>query len=58
MISIEHAKQMAKRLRTVLEARGQEVTHSTALELVAQQLGYKNWNTASALLPRKPPQTR
>ena len=50
MISIEHAKQMAKRLRAVLQARGQEVTHSTALELVAQQLGYKNWNTASALL--------
>ena len=50
MISIEHAKQMAKRLRAVLKAHGQEVTHSTALEWVAQQLGYQNWNTASALL--------
>lgn len=51
MSTIEHAKQMAKSLRASLEARNQPVTHSTALELVAQQLGYKDWNTASALLP-------
>lgn len=51
MISIEQAKQMAKRLRASLEIRNQRVPHSTALELVAQQLGYKDWNTASAMLP-------
>lgn len=51
MSSIEKAKQMAKSLRTSLQARNHEVSHSTALELVAQQLGYKDWNTASALLP-------
>ncbi|MHC6225864.1 glyoxalase superfamily protein [Pseudomonas sp. X10] len=56
MLSIEKAKQMAKRLRAALEARNQEVPHSTALELVAQQLGYKDWNTASALLPHAPSQ--
>jgi catechol 2,3-dioxygenase-like lactoylglutathione lyase family enzyme len=50
MISIEQAKQMAKTLRASLAARDQDVAHSTALELVAQQLGYKDWNTASALL--------
>ena len=52
MISIEQAKQMAKRLRTSLEAQAQSVPHSTALELVAQQLGYKDWNTAAAMLPQ------
>jgi len=40
MFSIEQAKQMAKRLRASLDARNQDVAHSTALELVAQQLGY------------------
>ncbi|MFP3852417.1 glyoxalase superfamily protein [Pseudomonas sp. W5-01] len=51
MFSIEQAKQMAKRLRASLEARNQEASHSTALELVAHQLGFKDWNTASAMLP-------
>lgn len=50
MFSIEKAKQMAKTLRASLGLRNQEVSHSAALELVAQQLGYKDWNTASALL--------
>lgn len=50
MISIEQAKQMAKRLRTALQAQNPPLTHSGALELVAQQLGHKDWNTASALL--------
>ncbi|MCO7505810.1 MULTISPECIES: glyoxalase superfamily protein [unclassified Pseudomonas] len=50
MISIEQAKQMAKRLRTALQAQNPLLTHSGALELVAQQLGHKDWNTASALL--------
>tara|TARA_R110001599_G_scaffold43151_4_gene129514 strand:+ start:275 stop:874 length:600 start_codon:yes stop_codon:yes gene_type:complete len=53
MLSIEQAKQMAKRLRASLEARNQEMNHSAALELVAQQLGYKDWNTASAMLPQE-----
>jgi hypothetical protein len=55
MSSIEHAKQMAKRLRTLLQSRNQAVTHSTALEMVAQQLGYKDWNTAAAMLPSETP---
>lgn len=50
MFSIEKAKQMAKTLRASLGLRNQEVSHSAALELVARQLGYKDWNTASALL--------
>lgn len=51
MLSIEQAKQMARSLRASLQARNQEVTHAIALELVARQLGYKDWNTASARLP-------
>lgn len=50
MISIDQAKQMAKQLRTALQAQGQTLAHSAALELVAQQLGYKDWNTAAARL--------
>ena len=50
MFSIEQAKQMAKQLRASLEERNQSLSHSTALELVAEQLGYKDWNTASAML--------
>lgn len=51
MSSIQKAKHMAKSLRASLEKRNQEVSHSVALELVAQQLGYKDWNVASAMLP-------
>ncbi|MBD8603470.1 VOC family protein [Pseudomonas sp. CFBP 8771] len=50
MFSIEHAKQMAKTLRVALQAQGHDVSHSTALEMVARQLGHKDWNTASATL--------
>jgi catechol 2,3-dioxygenase-like lactoylglutathione lyase family enzyme len=50
MFSIDQAKQMAKTLRATLQGREHEVSYSTALEMVAQQLGYKDWNTASALL--------
>ncbi|MCU1726028.1 VOC family protein [Pseudomonas sp. 7P_10.2_Bac1] len=52
MFSIEQAKHMAKQLRTSLCAAQHDISHSQALELVAQQLGYKDWNTASALLAR------
>jgi extradiol dioxygenase family protein len=50
MFSIEQAKHMAKRLRASLALQHREISHSAALELVAQQLGHKDWNTASAAL--------
>jgi catechol 2,3-dioxygenase-like lactoylglutathione lyase family enzyme len=56
MFSIEQARQMARRLRASLEAQGHVVSHSAALELVARQLGHKDWNTAAALLPGQPAQ--
>jgi len=55
MSTIQKAKQMAKTLRASLQVRNQEVSHSAALELVAQQLGYKDWNTACALLAEENP---
>ncbi|GLK88050.1 glyoxalase superfamily protein [Pseudomonas turukhanskensis] len=51
MSTITQAKTMAKLLRTALAAQQHDISHSAALELVAQQLGFKDWNTASAVLP-------
>lgn len=50
MFSIEQAKLMATKLRNSLESRNVTLPHSSALEIVAQQLGYKDWNTAAARL--------
>ena len=44
-------KDQAGRLRAALAADGTPVSHSRALELVAAQNGYKDWNTAKALAP-------
>jgi len=48
--SIDDAKSMARRLRAAMDARGLAATHSDTLELVAAQLGFRDWNTASAAL--------
>lgn len=44
------AKTAARTLRRSLSATGITVSHSQALELVAQQLGFGEWNTAAAAL--------
>ena len=41
-------KAQAKRLRSTLNDRGMPVTHSNALETVAKQWGYRDWNSLSA----------
>ena len=41
-------KKMASRLRSGLSARGVAITHGAALELVAAQLGFRDWNTCAA----------
>jgi len=46
-MSTDH-KLMAKRLRTSLAARGVEVTHSEALEIIAHEHGARDWNTLAA----------
>jgi hypothetical protein len=42
------AKALAKRLRATLESEGNFISHSEALELVAKQHGFRDWNTMSA----------
>ncbi|ROP62630.1 hypothetical protein EDF81_1132 [Enterobacter sp. BIGb0383] len=54
MFSIEQAKLMASKLRTSLESCDVTLSHSSALEIVSQQLGFKDWNTASAKLTPQP----
>lgn len=49
-------KAMAVRLRESLAAEGVEMRHARALEVVAHQLGYRDWNTlaAAAAAPASP----
>lgn len=42
------AKTAARTLRRDLAALGLDVSHSAALELVARQAGFRDWNTAAA----------
>lgn len=46
------AKAAARTLRADLADRHIEITHGKALELVAHQLGFRDWNTACAVLDR------
>lgn len=48
-ITAQAAKSAASILRSTLAARGIALTHSEALELVARQMGYPDWNTAKAV---------
>lgn len=48
--TLESAKAHAKRLRTSLGRTGTEISHSKALELVAEQHGYRDWNTLHAAI--------
>ena len=42
------AKAMAKTLRSALESRQVAITHAEALEIIAMQFGFANWNGLSA----------
>ena len=46
--SVAALKDQAKRLRTSLENSGQTIGHSQALELLAGQFGFRDWNTLRA----------
>ncbi|MFV1440082.1 glyoxalase superfamily protein [Phaeobacter sp. JH20_36] len=48
-------KQQARNLRAQLQARNHTLSHSAALEMVARQYGYKDWNTISAKADRPRP---
>ena len=54
-LSIESLKDQAKRLRASLAQSGEAISHSRALELVARQHGYRDWNTLHATIGNRPP---
>lgn len=53
--SLDEAKRQAKRLREDLATSGTAVSHGRALELVAHQHGYRDWNTLHATIGNGPP---
>lgn len=46
--SVDALKAQAKRLRTAMSEKQTPITQSMALETVARQWGYRDWNTLSA----------
>lgn len=52
-MTITAAKAAARILRADLADRDIPISHGAALELVAHQLGLRDWNTASAVLDRR-----
>ena len=48
-------KAQAKRLRSDLAARGQQLSHAQALETIAHQWGARDWNTLSAQAANRHP---
>ena len=50
----EAAKARARELRLEASTAGQSISHSKAIGMVAAELGYRDWNTASARLSNTP----
>lgn len=48
-------KAQARRLRSTLADQGTPLTHAAALETVARQWGYRDWNTLNAVAQTEPP---
>ena len=51
---IERAKRQARELRVKTAQDGKQISHSQALEQTAHDLGFRDWNTASARLSNHP----
>jgi hypothetical protein len=51
--SVGTLKSEARALREERARTGEPITHGTALEEVAHQHGYRDWNTAVAALPER-----
>ena len=54
MRDFRDAKAMARTLRQALAAKGVELSNSESLELIAQALGARDWNTLAALIQAEP----
>lgn len=51
----ERLKEKATIIRTFLKEKyGADISHSHSLELISKIFGFKDWNTASAMLESKP----
>lgn len=48
------AKARAREVRAEAARNGRSLSHANALEAVARELGYRDWNTASAKLSNQP----
>lgn len=53
-LSLEALKAQAKRLRAALAEDGDFISHSEALELLAKQTGFRDWNTLHAAVDARP----
>ena len=53
--SLEALKAQAKRLRQALAEDGDFISHGETLELLAKQMGFRDWNTLRASADRRPP---
>ena len=53
--SLDALKDQAKRLRARFAADGEAISHSRALELIAAQYGFRDWNTLHAAAGNRPP---
>ncbi|WP_336064884.1 glyoxalase superfamily protein [Nitratireductor rhodophyticola] len=53
--TMAEAKALAKRLRQHLKDRGRTVTHAQALETIAHQHGFRDWNTLCAAIGQNGP---
>lgn len=47
-LTIDELKSQARRLRDAMAGKGNPLTHSAALELVAKSHGVRDWNTIAA----------
>ncbi len=52
--ALQDLKDQAKRLRARLASDGTSIGHSKSLELLANQYGYKDWNTLHAAIGNRP----
>jgi len=53
--SLNALKPQAKQRRAALAKRGENLSHSQVLELIAHQQGYRDWNTLYAAIGNRPP---
>lgn len=53
--SVDDLKSQARRLRDSLARTGTAISHSRSLELLAHQLGHKDWNTLYAATGNRQP---